>query len=293
MPSPVTIRAVDMRLIDDLFGMSGGYVLDFTDRTFAEFFRDDLGINIDESRYRLEGTSKARRLRYFLKISTSEHRLRALTALWEYRESSRRRNRIDETIPGAEAEFQKLITRLSGVPQPAAPASQSPSSAHVDPAKIAELRNELMELSNLEPHPRGFAYERFLKKLFDAHGLAGRSSFRLIGEQIDGSFILAGETYLLEAKWHGSPIGVTELRSFNAKVEDKAAWSRGVFVSHSGFSDDGLDAFGRGKRLVCIDGLDLYEMLERKLSFADVLQQKVRRAAETGRPFVRVRDLFV
>jgi hypothetical protein len=37
-----------MRLIDDLFGMGGGYVLDFNDRTFAEFFRDDLNINIDE-----------------------------------------------------------------------------------------------------------------------------------------------------------------------------------------------------------------------------------------------------
>jgi hypothetical protein len=27
------IRALDMRLIDDLFGMGGGYVLDFSDRT--------------------------------------------------------------------------------------------------------------------------------------------------------------------------------------------------------------------------------------------------------------------
>jgi hypothetical protein len=34
------IRALDMRLIDDLFGTGGGYVLDFTDRTFAEFFSD-------------------------------------------------------------------------------------------------------------------------------------------------------------------------------------------------------------------------------------------------------------
>jgi uncharacterized protein YjbI with pentapeptide repeats len=30
-----------------------------------------------------------------------------------------------------------------------------------------------------------------------------RGSFRLIGEQIDGSFHLEGETYLLEAKWQG------------------------------------------------------------------------------------------
>ena len=36
------IRALDMRLIDDLFGMGGGYVLDFSDRTFAEFFSETM-----------------------------------------------------------------------------------------------------------------------------------------------------------------------------------------------------------------------------------------------------------
>jgi len=40
------IRALDIRLIDDLFGMGGGYVLDFSDRTFAEFFSDELDIDM-------------------------------------------------------------------------------------------------------------------------------------------------------------------------------------------------------------------------------------------------------
>lgn len=41
-----------------------------------------------------------------------------------------------------------------------------------------------------------------------------------------------------------------------------------------------------------MDGLDLYEMLDRELPLTQVLERKVRRAAETGSPFVRVRDLF-
>ena len=114
----------------------------------------------------------------------------------------------------------------------------------------------------------------------------------MIGEQIDGSFQLSGETYLLEAKWTDPKIGAGELRSFNAKLEDKAAWTRGLFVSNSGFTDDGLEAFGRGKRVVCMDGLDLYETLDRLLSLEDVIARKVRRAAESGQPFVRVRDLY-
>ena len=34
-------------------------------------------------------------------------------------------------------------------------------------------------------------------------------------------------------------------------------------------------AFGRGKRVICMDGLDLYETLDRHLSFADVMSRKV------------------
>jgi len=92
-----------------------------------------------------------------------------------------------------------------------------------------------------------------------------------VGEQIDSSFELSGETYLLEAKRIGPPIGATELRAFNGKVEDKAFWSRGLFVSHSGFAEEGLAAFGGRKRVVCMDGLDICDMLDRALPFSDVM----------------------
>lgn len=69
-------------------------------------------------------------------------------------------------------------------------------------------------------------------------------------------------------------------------------WTRGLFVSNGGFSEDGLIAFGRGKRLICMDGLDIHDMLHRDLALDHVLGCKVRRAAETGLPFLRVRDIF-
>jgi hypothetical protein len=55
---------------------------------------------------------------------------------------------------------------------------------------------------------------------------------------------------------------------------------------------DGLYAFGRGKRVVCMDGYDLSEALTRELPLDHVLERKVRRAGETGEAFVRVVDLF-
>ena len=36
------IGSIDMMFLDDVFGMGGGYVLNFSDRTFSEFFREEL-----------------------------------------------------------------------------------------------------------------------------------------------------------------------------------------------------------------------------------------------------------
>ena len=41
-----------------------------------------------------------------------------------------------------------------------------------------------------------------------------------------------------------------------------------------------------------MDGLDLYDMLDRELPLNVALDRKVLRAAETGQPFERIRDLF-
>ena len=56
-------RRADMRLIEDLFLMHGGTVLDFSNRTFAEFFTDELGVDIYDDRWEADGASKAKRLR--------------------------------------------------------------------------------------------------------------------------------------------------------------------------------------------------------------------------------------
>lgn len=35
------IRAIDMLFLDDLLGMGGGYVLNFSDLTFSQFFAEE------------------------------------------------------------------------------------------------------------------------------------------------------------------------------------------------------------------------------------------------------------
>ncbi|WP_246605105.1 restriction endonuclease [Aquisediminimonas sediminicola] len=160
-------------------------------------------------------------------------------------------------------------------------------------AKRQELGALLIQISGLAPQIRGLRFEGFIKDLFAGFGLASRESFRVVGEQIDGSFKLQGHTYLVEAKWHGPKIGFADLMTFSGKVSGKAAWSRGLFVSYSGFTDEGLEAFARGRQtnLICMDALDLHQVLSGSVSLIDVLEEKARRAAETNRAFVPVRDL--
>jgi len=284
------IRAIDMMLIDDLFDMSSGYVLNFSDRTFALFFASELGVNIDDPRYAQGGNSKAKRLRYFLQNVDKPTVVRTLNALWEYREALRARASEPERIEDAGKKLRSLIGQLGGRPDNAS--SAPPGSPIINKSRIAQIKGDLLGMTALEPHTRGYAFEKFLRDLFDVYGLLPQDPFRLRGEQIDGSFQFGNETYLVEAKWHGKPLGVAELHVFHGKIEQKAAWTRGLFVSNSGFTEEGLAAFGRGKRVICMDGYDIYEMLNREIALDEVLARKVRGAAETGAPFLRVRDLF-
>jgi hypothetical protein len=284
------IRSVDMMLIDDIFEMRDGYVLDFSDRTIAKFFAEELNIDFDNPAYQTNGTSKAKRLRCFLQTVDKLTLIRTLQALWEYREAIRLRAAKEEKIHNAHGRLLAIIQRLSG--DGTKSDDGVPSAPAFERAVFGQFCAELQSLALLEPQRRGYTFEAFLIKLFNTFRLEARDPFRLRGEQIDGSFLLANEVYLMEAKWQNAPSGIADLHGFHGKLEQKAAWTRGLLISNSGFSEDGLYAFGRGKRLICMDGLDLYDALTRELPLGHVLERKVRRAAETGLAFTRVRDLF-
>lgn len=163
-----------------------------------------------------------------------------------------------------------------------------------DAKSIAKLNDELMALHTVEAVNRGFAFEKFLSQLFAVYDLAPRGSFRITGEQIDGSFTLDNEVYLLEARWRNEQAANGDLLTFSGKVGGKAEWARGLFVSYSGFSKDGLTGFGQGRRtnIIGIDGLDLHHILSGSLDFREVMRKKMRRAAETNRVHVPARELF-
>ena len=285
------IKASEMRVIERVLGMESGYVLNFSDRTIAEFFLDELNIDFNDLRFAVNGTSKAKRLRTFLQTVDKATSARALRELLKYRSGLYKLSGQQDELPNADGMLLEVIGRLEGKVPSGDDTGKAPPPASV-PVPVESLKSGLIALHNLEPQPRGYAFEKFLIELFRAYGLQPNSPFRLVGEQIDGSFKFDGEFYLLEAKWHGPRTPASDLRNFHGKVQEKAAWARGLFISNSGFTDEGLLAFGRMKSIICMDGLDIWTMLNHRIPLPEVLDRKVRHAAERGEVFCAVGDLF-
>jgi Abortive infection C-terminus len=114
------IKRSDMRFLDEVFGMGGGYVLDFSNRTFAEFFEDEFGINIYQEKYEFRGGSKANRLRAFIEAEDGFLVGKVLRRMWQVREAEYVQADPTRSLPEAmQARFFDLVGRIeAGFAQP-------------------------------------------------------------------------------------------------------------------------------------------------------------------------------
>jgi hypothetical protein len=103
------VTTLELRVIEDVLGMETGYVLDFSDRSFASFF-DDFGVDIGEDRFCADGLSKAKRLRRFLRSSEPGLVGRVLQALLDYRLASAPDGLSTERRVAYEKVMQRLLT---------------------------------------------------------------------------------------------------------------------------------------------------------------------------------------
>lgn len=73
----------ECRKLEKLLNMGSGYVLDFSDRTFWDFF-EDYRVNIEATQYHEQGRSKAKRMRTFWKLDSNYTVGRVINGLIEY-----------------------------------------------------------------------------------------------------------------------------------------------------------------------------------------------------------------
>ncbi|MDO9416473.1 restriction endonuclease [Pararhizobium sp.] len=291
------LTTTDMALIDSVFGMYGGYVLDFSNDRFAAFFNRDLKIDIYNGRYAIHGGSKGKHFRAFLEIAPNADVVRTLKALWEYRDAGMLDRGEAETVPHARQRLNGLLTKLGGTDLPADPNAAPPPSPP-EPSRpsehiLADLELEFLAMIAMDemPQQRGYAFERFLKRWCDTWGLDPHASFRTTGEQIDGSFQHDSSTYLVEAKWHSRSVDATMLHGFQGKLLERPDWTRGLYVSYGGFSVESFDAF-TARRMIMMDGTDIYHALTRRLDLGEVIRKKIRIHTERRQPFARVTEIF-
>jgi hypothetical protein len=108
----VQLKHSERRILEDALDMRGGYVLDFSNRTFEEFFEDQ-GIEIYQEKYEFNGTSKANHMRAFTQVEDAVTVCRVLRQLWEYRESIPS-NAQNDTSGQLKAKFFAVLDRLEG-----------------------------------------------------------------------------------------------------------------------------------------------------------------------------------
>lgn len=80
----------EKRVLEEFLGMGGGYVLNFSDRTFGEFVHEAVDIEIHSDEYSIQGSSKAKKLRAFWEVESDYLVGRLLNALIDYAQDTAR-----------------------------------------------------------------------------------------------------------------------------------------------------------------------------------------------------------
>ena len=270
---------IEKDYFERLFDMERGYVLDFTNYTYQRFVVDTINIDVYKKYHNL---SKAKILRAIMYDCDNVTVGKLLLGLMQYMQAR-------ELVTGEKKEiFQKCTEigyRLIGKKVSAKTVDTVPESQKIE-FDFKKYLNELKDLADYHDNPqaRGYQFERYLNRLFKDCALEPRESFRIKGEQIDGSFVLRNDIYLLEAKWMNKPTEKSDLVVFNEKVSSKSGFTRGLFISFAGYSSDAVETFcnGREVKIVLMTVPELAVALTREMDISTVIWNKVRALAEEG-----------
>ncbi len=79
-----SLTFIEKRTLESFLQMSGGYVLNFSSRTFGEFVEEITGLNIEDQRFNVKGPSKANRLKAIWESESDQLVGKLLNGLIEY-----------------------------------------------------------------------------------------------------------------------------------------------------------------------------------------------------------------
>ncbi len=115
-----SLTDIEKRYFEKLLGMQSGYVLDYSDPTFGEFF-NRYQVNIHGQKYQTFGTSKAKKMRAFWEQEPDALVGKVLSEMLDSYEADCTLNNRQADVPILE-KSRSIVSRLSGAPAPSRPA---------------------------------------------------------------------------------------------------------------------------------------------------------------------------
>jgi hypothetical protein len=279
----------EKQLIESVFGMSGGYFLNFSNREFEEFMLDVTGYNVYE---KYPGLSKAKTFREFYKNETESYVGKAIVLAINY---MRDNGLVEDNIKDKTEILYKFGKKLLGKKNVYnKPEAQSAEIKNVTEVDYESLNTSLLEIENIpNPQAKGYAFERYLNKLFGAFNLKPHASYRTEYDQIDGSFILDGNTILVEAKYRSNVIPKDDLILFTQKIESKSHFPKGLFITYSQVGNNVIEYFkNKSARIIILTVEELFMMCKDKYPLPKLLQAKFRVLDERGLIFKHIMEIM-
>jgi hypothetical protein len=299
------LSSIEKLKLEKMLEMGGGYVLDFSNRTFREFFIENLGLNIFHTKYDYASGSKANRLRAFWNIEENVSVGKTILGLLEHWKWLKESN--NQTITLSEDNLyleclkiaERLIQNKPGV-------SQIQLEIELRKKKEQEASKEhqlnlLLQMfevlaKSTDPQKRGFLLQDLLNRLFVLNEIPIIKSFQRNdgGEQIDGAFSLLGWHYLVECKWTKKLADIKELDSLLGKVNRSGRQSMGFFLSIEGWSENVplLLKQNPEKCIILMEGYDLRCVLSRMVELETLLREKIAKLNLEAEPFYSVVSLL-
>jgi hypothetical protein len=159
--------------------------------------------------------------------------------------------------------------------------------------KLENLKKTFFTIAtNINPQQKGYQLEKLLNELFHLFDLDPKSAFKIVGEQIDGSFTFDNDDYILEAKWQKSLVNAGDLYKFGGKISGKLKNTLGLFLSLDGYSKECTETGSPiVKSMILMDGQDLMMVLDGRIKLNELLFIKRRHASDTGEIYHRVYNI--
>lgn len=279
----------EKQLIESVFGMSGGYFLNFSNRDFEEFMLDVTGYNV-YGKY--PGLSKAKIFREFYKDEGEAYVGKAIILAINYmRDNSLVSDDIKSRVESLYEFGRKLLGKIDS---PIKPKEQTTDINNISQVDYEGLNTSLLEIEKIpSPQAKGYAFEKYLNTLFKAFNLDPHASYRTEHDQIDGSFVLDGNTILVEAKYRTNAIPKDDLILFQNKVGAKSHFPKGLFITYSPVDNKAIEYFtDKSARIVVLTVQELFLMCQNKYSLSQMLQAKFRALDERGIIFKHIMEIM-